>query len=178
MELLSINGLCHIVGIPLDTGVRWIMEFKQYVPTSKQSDATYYQLEAIDILNFIKACKEQNYSNDQITEMLDNKCFPVTTDTSINKIKSHLDQGNYKGSMLTVMQTLGITVSNVASQEKLLERLEQQQKEQAEKMNQLVQELETMKEDIVAGRDYYLKKEAFAKLFQNNSEKTHLFPIS
>ncbi|MFC3040799.1 hypothetical protein ACFOGI_11125 [Virgibacillus xinjiangensis] len=178
LELLSINGLCHVVGVPLDTGARWIMEFKEHIPTSKQNDATYYHLEAIDILGFIKACKEQHYSSDQITEMLENKCFPITTNSSMDMVKETLEQGNYKGNMLTVMQTLGMTVSNVANQEKMLDTLKQQQKEQSEKMDRLTDELETMKEDIAAGRDYFLKKEAFAKLFQHNSRKAHIFPIT
>ncbi|GAB3056417.1 MerR family transcriptional regulator [Virgibacillus ainsalahensis] len=183
LELLGINGLCHIVGISENTAADWIKDFNVYIPKADQQDATYYHPEAIEVLKFIKQCKDQNYAKPQIMDMLANRSFPITVDSSIEDVKTTLEQGNYKENILSVMQTIGMTVSNVANQEKWLKTIQEQQYEQnkrikhtekqTEEINHLKREIQTLKQELTNIKENEIKKETFVNLFKK-SEPMHL----
>lgn len=186
LELLSINGLCHIVGVPQDTAEHWIEDFTIYIPRTEHRDGLYYHLEAIDVLKFIKECKNQNYQKPQIMEMLANKCFPTIVERTIEDIQLTFNQGNYKENILTVMQTIGKTVSNVANQEKSIKAIQEQQTKQKKRMkdteklveeiNDLKREIETLKQKSSQEKEYELKKESFAQLFEKQKEDYDVLP--
>ncbi|WP_188725660.1 MerR family transcriptional regulator [Lentibacillus populi] len=175
LELLNLHGLCHIVDVPQSTAENWIEEFNVYIPKAEKQDVIYYHPEAIDVLKFIKQCKNQNYKKASIKKMLGDRSFMVTKKSSIEDVQSALDQGNYKDNILTVMQTIGKTVANVASQEKSITAVKEQQdkqkkrikmiEKQTEKINDLKQEINELKQERTTS-DYKIKKEAFAKLFK------------
>lgn len=158
LELLGIRGLCLIVGISENTAANWIKDFNVYIPTADQQDDTYYHPEAIEVLKFIKQCKDQNYEKPQIMEMLKNRSFPITVDSSIKDVQTTLENGNYKENILSVMQTIGMTVSNVADQEKWLKNIQEKQdrqnkriehaEKQAKEITDLKQEIQTLKQEI------------------------------
>lgn len=176
LEFLSINGLCHIVGVPQNTAANWIEDFNVYIPKKKHRDVTYYHPEAIDVIKFIKKCKSQKYQNQQIMEMLENNNFPITVEKTIEDMQLTSDRGSYKENIKTVMQTIGKTVANVSKQEESIKGIQEQQNEQnkrikntenqTEEINDLKQEIEALKQKLTPAKEYEMKKESFAKLFE------------
>lgn len=177
LELLSISGLCHIVDVSQNTAANWIEDFNVYFPEKKQNDVTYYHPEAINVLKFIKACKNQNYQKPQIMEMLANQDFPITEEKTIDDLQLELDQVNYKDNLLTVMQTIGKTVTNVSNQEESIKGLQEQQnkqhkrlkhtEKQTEEIHDLKREIKALKQDLKPAKEYEMKKKSFAKLFES-----------
>ncbi|WP_449355299.1 MerR family transcriptional regulator [Virgibacillus natechei] len=180
LELLSMFGLCQIVGVTEITAEAWTKDFNNYIPKTSQWGTTYYHPEAIETLKFIKACKNNNYQTQQIKEMLANKITPITMERTIEDVQQSLDQGNYKENILTVMQTIGKTVSNVAGQEKSIKALQEQHDEQnkriknmekqAKEIDDLKQEIKNLKQKHVPAKEYEAKKKSFAKLFEHQKE--------
>lgn len=176
LELLSLNGLCHIVGVPQDTAANWIEDFNFYIPETKQKDITYFQPEAINVLQFIKECKNQNYRKQRIMEMLANEEFPVTVEKTNEDVSQSLNQENYKENILTVMQTIGKTVANVSDQRESIKALQDQQDEQnkrikntekqSQEISHIKQEMKALKQEKYSpGKEYEMKKKSFAELF-------------
>ncbi|UJL45638.1 MerR family transcriptional regulator [Virgibacillus sp. NKC19-16] len=180
LELLSINGLCQIVGVTEKTAADWTNDFNNYIPKTSQWGTTYYPPEAIETLKFIKACKNKNYQTPQIKNMLANNISPITMERTIEDVQQSLEEGNYKENILTVMQTIGKTVSNVADQEKSLKALQEQNDEQnkriknmekqAKEINDLKQEIKNLKQKHIPAKEYEAKKKSFAKLFEQQKE--------
>lgn len=176
LELLRIQDLCHIIGIPQSTVAKWINEFNLYIPKTRKQNEILYHSEAIDVLNFIKKCKNQKYKKQPIMKMLADKSFPITKNSSIKDVQSALDHGNYKENILTVMQTIGKTVANVASQEKWINALVEQQnkhkrqikiiEKQTDEINGLKQDIKELKQEHTSAKDYRMKKLSFAQLFE------------
>lgn len=173
MELLSLNGLSHIIGVPKHTASTWIEEFNMYVPKTQQQDDMYYLPEAIDVLKFIKKCKYQQYNKTDIEKRLADRSFPIRVESTIEDVQQAFDQGSYKENILTVMQTIGLTVSNVANQEKSILALQEEQarrakiaEQQSEEINKLKQQIERLKYELTPGEKYEMKKDSFARLFK------------
>jgi DNA-binding transcriptional MerR regulator len=176
MELLSFNGLCQIVGISRITAKNWVDEFSMYIPKTEQQDGMYYLPEAIDMLRFIKKCKYQNECKNKIRWMLAQRSFPIRVENTMENIQVTVDQEEYRDNMLTVMQTIGATVSNVATQQDRIESIQEQQgkhkkqikniEKQAKEIDQLKQELEAFKQQVATENEYELSKYKFAKLFE------------
>lgn len=185
LELLSISGLSHIIGVTEKTAENWIEEFNTHVPKTTELGMTYYHPEAIDTLKFIKTCKHKNYQTPQIRKMLTNNISPITMQRTIEDVQQSLEQENYKENLLTVMQTIGKTVSNVADQEKSIKSLQEQYDEQnkrikdvekqAKEINDLKQEIEALKQKLTPAKEYQVKKESFAKLFKQQKEDNNCF---
>ena len=178
LELLTINGLCYIVDVSEDTMLVWIEDFNVYIPKTEDENITYYHPESIDVLKFIKKCKSADYQNSQISEMLANRNIVTTTDSPIEEIQNSIDKGSHKENILTVMQTIGKTVSNVSNQEKEINALKQVQREQSRKIqqleeqtkviNDLKQEMKALKQQQETTSVYETKKRSFANLFKTN----------
>ncbi|MFC4025313.1 MerR family transcriptional regulator [Oceanobacillus longus] len=182
MELLTINGLCHIVDVSKDTMLVWMEDFNVYIPKTVEENITYYHPEAIDVLNFIKKCKSEDYQNGQISEMLANRNVFATTESPLEEIQNSIDEGSHKENILTVMQTIGKTVSNVAIQEKEIQELKQVQREQSKNLqllqeqakviNELKQEIKALKQQQATMSVYEAKKKSFANLFRDRGTGT------
>lgn len=176
MELLSINGLCHIVGVPQNTAITWIEDFNFYIPEKKLQNVTYYHPEAIDVLKFIKKCKDQEYQKTQIMEMLASRKFPIPLEKTTEDEQQTLDRENYKENILTLMQTIGKTVANVSSNKESILDIQEQQNEQKkriknteklmEEINDLKQEIAALKQERTPAKEYKRRKESFAKVFE------------
>lgn len=176
MELLSFNSLCHVVGVPQRNIGNWIEEFTIYIPKKQQRDGMYYFPEAIDILRFIKKCKDRNYEKSEIMKMLAKKSFPIRVENTVENVQNRVDQGEYRDNILTVMQTIGKTVSNVATQKETIQAIQEQQtkqkkrikiiEEQAKEIEQLKQEIEALKQQLSTEKPYVMKKYTLAKLFE------------
>lgn len=177
LELLSISGLCHIVGVTQSTAEHWIEDFNAYIPEMKQKDVTYYYPEAIGVLQFIKESKNQRFQKPEIMEMLTHGNCPITAEKTIGNVQPKTNRKNDKENILTVMQTIGKTVEKVSNQNNLIKDLQEQQNQQnkriknmekqTEKINHLKQEFEALKQGRTLANEYEMKKESFAKLFGN-----------
>jgi len=173
LELLTMNGLCHIVNVSKNTLTEWMDDFNVYIPKSESQQVTYYHPESIDVLKFIKTCKSQNYTNTQIKEMLTNRNIPVKSDHTLDDIQRSIDNGSYKDNILTMMQTIGITVSKSIELEKEIKTLKMQQYEhslkQAAEIKRLKREIRELKQQLQPQMEYERKKRSFKKLFETQS---------
>lgn len=177
MELLSFKGLCQIVGVPQSTAGNWIEEFTIYIPKTQQQDGMYYLPEAIDMLRFIKKCKDQSYKRAEIMKMLGERSFPIRVENTIKEdVQMNFEQEDYRDNILAVMQTIGVTVSNVETQEKVLQTIKAQQiiqkrrikiiEKQIEEIDQLKQEIKALKHQSAKANEYEMRKYSLAKLFK------------
>ncbi|ASK63858.1 hypothetical protein CFK37_17680 [Virgibacillus phasianinus] len=178
LELLSINGLCHIVDIPHNKAVKWIEDYNFYIPETKRKDVVYYHPEAINVLKFIKKCKSQKYKKPQIMEMLAGQNFLLPIEDTTEDETDSLDNEDYKENVLTVMQTIGKTVASVSDQKESIKDLQEQQHEQkkrikntekqTQEINELKRKIEKLRQEKVSlAKEYQMKKRSFAKLFEN-----------
>src|SRR5699024_8893653 len=146
LELLSSNGLSQIINVPESTVSSWTDEFQMFIPKAKKQDKLYYLPEAVDVLLLIKQYDDENYSKTDIMKMLADRVFPKKE----NNMDEHKQQpekkkkGTHKENLVTMMQTIGKTVANVASQEKLLQMLQEQQS----KHNRRIKIMEKQAEEI------------------------------
>ncbi|MFZ0446509.1 MAG: MerR family transcriptional regulator [Bacillus sp. (in: firmicutes)] len=186
MDLLRKKDLHPVVGVAKSTVADWIEDFNVYIPKTKHGNVTYYKPETIDVLLFIKQCREQNYHKQQIMEMLSEKGFPITVDEAVEDVKKALEGNNSRDTLLTVMQTMGQAVTKLAEQDELMDKLDGQVKEQAEsiktveekqnrqdeRLNEiekrtdelelLKQQIEDLKSELVAAKE---KKGLWSRLF-------------
>lgn len=131
MELLRKKDLYEKVKIPKSTVADWIEDFSVYIPKSKQGNVTYYRPEAIDVLLFIKQCREQNYQKQQIFGLLAKKGFPITVEEALEDVQNALNTSeNYRDTLLTIMQTTGQAVIKIADQEQSIVALQEKENEQ------------------------------------------------
>ena len=132
MDLLRKKDLHPAIGVAKSTVADWIEDFNVYIPKTKHGNVTYYKPETIDVLLFIKQCREQNYHKQQIMEMLSEKGFPITVDEAVEDIKKALEGTNSRDTLLTVMQTMGQAVTKLAEQDERMDELDEQVNQQSE----------------------------------------------
>nr|WP_042222111.1 MerR family transcriptional regulator [Oceanobacillus manasiensis] len=178
MELLSFQGLCHIVGIPQQTGKHWIKEFSMYIPKTQQDDTTYFLTEAIDVMRFIKKCKYQNMGTTKITKQLAGRSFPMRVDNSQTEVYIECEHKiNYDtANIAAFMRNIGTTISHVAAHKKMLQDIEETQihhQEQIriiqiykEEIRQLKKDNYLLKKQRMLADENTLKKQQLAKLFE------------
>lgn len=185
LELLLKKDLHPKVGVPKSTVADWIEDFSVYIPRITEGNRIYYRPETIDVLLFIKKCREQNYQKQQIYELLAKNDFPITVEDAVEDIESALNDGNNRDNLITVMQTMGQAVTEIANQkerlnehDESLESLSQQQDGQNERIKNmetrtgetdetisyLKQEIESLKQELAATKEKE-KKGFFARLF-------------
>jgi DNA-binding transcriptional MerR regulator len=123
MDLLRKKDLHPAVEMPKSTVADWIEDFNIFIPKVKHGNVIYYKPESIDVLLFIKQCREQNYHKQQIMELLSEKGFPITVKEAVEDVKRALEGDTPRDTLLAVMQTMGQTVAKIAEQD---ERLQQQ----------------------------------------------------
>jgi DNA-binding transcriptional MerR regulator len=161
--LLRKKDLYDRVGVPKSTVADWITEFHVYIPTVKQGNMTYYKPEAVEVLNFIKELREQNYSKAQIMTMLAEEGFPITVDEAVEDVKKALDTTNARDTLLTVMQTMGQAVVQLAEQNESIKELQERQDEQdgritelerkTDEIEELKKQIEELKAELAAARE-------------------------
>jgi DNA-binding transcriptional MerR regulator len=144
LDLLRKKDLHTSVGSPKSTVADWIEDFNVYIPKVKQGNVTYYKPETIDVLKFIKKCRDQNYHKAQIMQMLADKGFPITVEEAVEDVKKSLEGDSPRDTLLTVMQTMGQAVSKIAEQDETLKTLSEQQNGQDERLNELEKRTEEM----------------------------------
>lgn len=175
LNLLRKKDLPDKVGAPKSTIADWIEDFRVYMPIVKQGNATYYKSEIIDVLIFIKDCREQNYQKPQIMQLLADKGFPITVEDAVEDVKRALDTTNYRDHLLTVMQTMGQAVTKIAEQDETLVNLKNKQDGQDERLNRLDErtdeidvlkkEIEELKREIAATKEEKSKGGFFNRFF-------------
>lgn len=180
LELLRKKDLHPRIGVPKSTVADWIEDFNIYIPKVKQENVTYYyKPEALDVLWFIKQCREQDYQKNQIMEMLSERGFPIAVQEAVEDVKKILEGDIPRDTLLTVMQTTAQMITKIAEQDKTLkdhneslktlqdkqdvqeERLSDLER-QANDVNYLKQEFKELKQEVEIAKE---KKGFFAKLF-------------
>lgn len=185
MDLLRKKDLHPYVGVPKSTVADWVEDFNVYIPKVKQGSVTYYKPETIDVLKFIKQCRDQNYQKPQIMQMLVDKGFPITIEEAVEDVKQALEGGNYRDNFLTVIQMTGQAVSKLAEQDDRLnnhdkalksiqdkengqdERLERMEK-RTEEIDHLKREFEKLRKELAVTKEALeeeKKKGFFSRLF-------------
>lgn len=122
VDLLRKKDLHPQIGVPKSTVADWVEEFGVFIPKVKHGNVTYYKPETIDVLLFIKKCREQNYQKAQIMEMLSEKGFPITVEEAVEDVRKALEGDTPRDTLLTVMQTMGQAVTQLAEQDERMDR--------------------------------------------------------
>lgn len=167
MDLLRKKDLYPQVDAAKSTIADWIEDFSIYIPKVKKGNVTYYRPETIDVLKFIKKCREQNYQKPQIFELLAEKGFPMTVEDAVEDVKKAVEGDTPRDTLLTVMQTMGQAVTKLSDQEEKLIKHDERIKtveERTEEIEFLKQEIEVLKKELAAAREE-TKKGFFARLF-------------
>lgn len=135
--MFGIDDLHLEIGVPEETIVDWIKTFNVYIPKLNFRDRIYYYPAAIDVLKFIKECKQQNYDNPEIVEMIVTRGFPITYTDEMKE--NQADEKLNKEDKQRVMQKIGLTVTDDSEQKKAneIKRLKQEIKELKEENKKL-----------------------------------------
>lgn len=186
MELLRKKDLHPAVGVAKSTVADWIEDFNIYIPQLKQGNVTYYRTETIDVLMFIKQCREQNYQKQQIMQALVTKGFPVTVEEARedaeNAISKHTGQD--MADFLTVIQTMGQAVQKLSDQDESLQDLqdmgeahegrmdemEKRTEQTSETVDHLKQEILALKKELAAAREKEEKQGFWSRLFKKGNK--------
>ena len=171
MDLLRKKDLHEKIGIPKSTVADWLLEFNVYIPKVRQGKVTYYKKEALEVLQFIKECREKNYDKSQIFQLLADKGFPITVEEAVQNVKKVIEESP-RDSLLTIMQTIGQAVSKIAEQDERINEakkvIEYQQERiellerRIEEMDEIRTELERVRQEIASTKE---KKGFFLRLF-------------
>lgn len=174
MELLRKKDLHPQVDAAKSTVADWIEDFHVFIPTVKRGNVTYYKPETIDVLKFIKKCREQNYHKVQIMELLAEHGFPVTVEEAVEDVKKVIEGSNARDSLITIMQTMGQAVTKIAEQDEVVKTLKNKQDGQdgriivlEKRMNEvdfLKHEIESLKKELAAAKEEN-KKGFWSRLF-------------
>jgi len=158
------------VGVPKSTVADWVEDFNVYIPKVKHGSVTYYKSETIDVLKFIKQCREHHYQKPQIMQMLADKGFPITVEEAVEDVRRAMEGDTPRDTLLTVMQTMGQAMTELTDQsdrldghDKVLETLSEQQNGQNERIGNiekrtdeiefLKQELEALKQELAVTKE-------------------------
>lgn len=176
LELLRKKDLYPQLGVAKSTVSDWIEDFDSYIPKIHQGNVTYYRPEALDVLKFIKECREQNYQKGQIMEALNHHGYSVTIEESKDEVaKSDNDD------LLGVFRTVGESIQKLSDQDESIERLRQGEEEHQRRIedvesrttqtddmiHHLQQEIENLKQELAEERESKKKTGFLKKWFRN-----------
>lgn len=133
--LLRKKDLVQGVGVAKSTIADWVTEFNVYIPKIKQGAVVYYRPETIDVLNAIKEMRERDYSKIQIMELLAKRGFPITVEEAVEDIERVLAGVDPRDTLLTVMQTMGQAMKEIAEQQDRLDFHDTRLEAQADRMD-------------------------------------------
>ncbi|GIP64131.1 hypothetical protein J32TS6_26860 [Virgibacillus pantothenticus] len=144
VELLSLQGLSHIVGVPPSILTTWVKQFAMYVPKVQEEEGNFYLPEAIDVLKYIKQCKKERYSCTEIENLLVTEYAVLDKQNLENKADPAVHQVDDKETIRCMMQTIGLTVSNINQLSESFHALEHKYREQTRELNKLKKQLELL----------------------------------
>lgn len=165
-RLLRLKDLYLELGMARSTVANWIANYAEYIPTVKEGNVTYYKPEALDVLQFIKECREENYIRQEIIELLDEKGF--------TKIEETVREVELEKLAAETEERLNTQTAEVKVKDKLEQKKQEEAKksgglsdEDIERMNALKHQLEMLKEEVAATaeRKKQQKKGLLARLF-------------
>lgn len=172
LDLLRKKDLHEKLGIPKSTVADWLLEFNVYIPKLKQGRVTYYKRETLEVLQFIRECREKNYDKPQIFQLLADKGFPITVEEAVQDVKKVIE-GSPRDSLLTIMQTIGQAVNKVAEQDEQIsatKKIIEYQQERIEVLERRMEEmdeirtgLERVRQEIASAKE---KKSFFGRFFR------------
>jgi DNA-binding transcriptional MerR regulator len=149
VDLLRKKDLHDPVGVAKSTVADWVEDFAVYIPKVKQGNVTYYKPETIDVLKFIKQCRDQNYHKAQIMQLLSEKGFPVTVDEAIEDVKQAIEVDSPRDNLMNVMMMTGQAVAKLADQDERLNghdeslrSLEERNRKQEEMVREILRRVE------------------------------------
>lgn len=166
--------------MPKSTVADWIEDFNVFIPKVRHGNVTYYKPETIDVLLFIKRCREQNYHKQQIMELLSEKGFPITVEEAVEDVKRALEGDTPRDTLLAIMQTMGQAVAKIAEQDERLNgqdeslktlenklsdqdgRLERLEK-RTDEIDYLKQQIQDLQKELAAAQE---KKSFWARIFR------------
>src|SRR5699024_5173114 len=128
------------------------------------------------VLLLIKEYDDKDYSKSEIMKFLADRSLPKNGDHPYGDNQTKVTKKNTrKENLVTMMQTIGKTVANVASQDKLIQTIKEQQskqeqrikiiEQQAEEIGNLKQEIKQIRHEQSTTNTYQQKKQAFARMF-------------
>jgi DNA-binding transcriptional MerR regulator len=80
LDLLKKKDLHPKIGAPKTTVADWITEFNIFIPKVRHERTTFYKPEAIEVLRFIKQCRDKHLQKHQIMQLLVENGFPLTVE--------------------------------------------------------------------------------------------------
>ena len=151
--------------MPKSTVADWIEDFNVYIPKIKQGNVIYYKPEAIEVLDFIRKCREQNYQKPQIMQLLADEGFPITVEDAVDDVRRAIEGDSPRDTLVAVMQTMGQAMTELTDQkdrlnehEKALEALIEQQSGQDERLNEFGKRTDERLEKVSKQTDEQLEK--------------------
>lgn len=187
MDLLRKKDLHPVVGVAKSTVADWIEDFSIYIPQLKKGNVTYYRPETIDVLQFIKQCREHNYHKQQIMVALSDNGFPVTVeeakDDAEQSVGPQANSDNHD--FLSAMQTMGQAFQKLSDQDESIKSLRDKNERHEGRMDEvekrtdqnnktideLRQEVKTLKEELAATKEGKEKQGFWHRLFKGNRGK-------
>lgn len=146
VDFLRKKDLHEPLEVPKSTIADWLTEFHVFIPTIKHGNVTYYKMETLDVLKYIKSLRERNYSKPQIMVMLSEKGFPITVEEAVEDVRKIMNDGTYRDTLMTVMQTMGQAVTELADQNKALQAVQQEQNGMNGRITEVEQQIKKLDE--------------------------------
>ncbi|WP_179134551.1 hypothetical protein [Oceanobacillus timonensis] len=73
MYVISLLGMSKVIQAPIYKIWEWLDIFNGYIPTKTMDQITYFEIEAVEVLTFIKEKIEEEYDLLEIRELLGKK---------------------------------------------------------------------------------------------------------
>ncbi|GGP14320.1 hypothetical protein GCM10011346_37810 [Oceanobacillus neutriphilus] len=75
MYVISLLGMSKVIQAPMYKIGEWLDSFKGFIPIKIVDQITYFEIEAVEVLAFIKEKMEEEYDLMEIRQLLKNKSF-------------------------------------------------------------------------------------------------------
>ncbi|MBH0176238.1 MerR family transcriptional regulator [Fictibacillus sp. 23RED33] len=143
--LLKKKDVTEAVGAPKTTIHDWMQEFSAFIPKIKNGQTVYYKPQAIDVLLEIKRMREEGLDKTQIAMELPNMGFAMDADETVNKVQKvrlQAEQSGNRDALMTVMQTMAVTMERMTELEKAVQESKEKQLEQERRNEELEKKIE------------------------------------
>jgi len=184
MDLLRKKDLHPAVGVAKSTVADWIEDFSIYIPQIKKGNVTYYRPEAIDVLQFIKHCRDDNYQKQQIMEALSDSGFPVTVEEAKRDVEQSIDTQDNSNNhdLMSAMETIGQAFQKLSDQDESIKDLQDKDEAHEGRMDEvekrtdqnnktiddLREEIEELKRELAVTKEKTEKQGFWSRLFKGN----------
>lgn len=75
MYVISLLGMSKVIQAPMHKIWEWMETFQAYIPTKTVDQMIYFEIEAVEVLTFIKEKLEEKYDLLEIRQLLIKKGF-------------------------------------------------------------------------------------------------------